>query len=490
MSKRVLSTSLSLIFLLFVFSAIAQQGATADDAQNLELHKSLDSYIDGRWLPQDEADKATEEIVEKIKADGCSIEDVEKMLRKGRATYGEGKAKGKMLQLQFKGKDGKVKNTLKLPLLELQCENVDYKTTFFMIVPKSYKPGKPAPLLVIGHGGNGAMSAEYATQATLSGLLSWLPIAQKHGMIIVAPQSERGWGAIGNSIIFSLISWTQRQLNIDPNRIYLTGHSMGGHLCHRSAIHLPDRWAAVSPMSGGYDYVNEKNPKASRAMINVSGYATFGKNEPYDINKYNHIIDDWMQENKYDWKNVEKPGGHEIFKDELPKIADFMMARSRDLYRDRVYGYGSTSVVYAAPGKNPRWKKEHTWNSDRPIQRSTFHWLRMSPLPKDTPKEKRAQRVWAKYDGDNHFNLTSENARKVRIYLHPKMVDFSKPIVVTANGETVFDAKVDPDMKTMLELVREFDDRGRVFYAGIDVDIATDTDNFPEPQGTGLKAGG
>ena len=476
----------ALIVLSLAIFAFFHQAAAADDA---ELRKALDAYIDGRWLPESEADKATEEIVKKIKDADCSIEKVEELLRMGRATYGEVKAKGKMLNLQFKNKDGKAGQTLQLPLLELQCEHVDYSTSFFLIVPKSYKPSKPAPLLIIGHGGNSAMSAEYATQATLGGTLPWLPIAQRHGMIVVAPLSERGWGGIGYSIIFSLLSWTQRQFNIDPDRIYLTGHSMGGHLSHRSAIFLPDRWAAVSPMSGGYDYVNEKHPKATRAMINVPGYATFGKKEPYDINKFNHIIDDWMQKNKFDWINAEKPGGHEIYNDELPKIAKFMMDRPRNLYRDRVYGYASTSVVYDTPETNPKWSQQHTWNPDRPIQRSTFHWLRMYPTSSDVPEDKREQRIWAVYEGNNRFNLTSENARKARIYLHPKMVDFSKPIVVAVNGETVFDAKVEPDMKTMLDLVREFDDRSRIFHAAIDFDIATDAENFPEPQGTGLKAG-
>ncbi|MCD4728408.1 MAG: hypothetical protein K8R46_12145, partial [Pirellulales bacterium] len=121
---------------------------------------------------------------------------------------------------------------------------------------------------------------------------------------------------------------------------------------------------------------------------------------------------------------------------------------------------------------------------------STSHWLRMYPLPQTTPQEKRKQRVWAKCEGNKHFKLTSENARRVRLYLHPKMVDFSKPIVVTANGAAVFDAKVEPNLGTMIELVREFDDRGRIFHAAIDVDISTDAENFPEPRGADVKNGG
>ncbi len=489
--KRSFSTVL--FFTLVALSAIALRPVRADDAQSdkqLEVRKALDAYLDGRWLPADEAKKATDEMVEKFKAAGDSIEDVERLLRMGRVKYGGQKTTGKMLQMELKSKDGKVAKKLQFPLLDLQCENVDYKTTFIIYVPKSYKPTKPTPLLVVGHGGNSAMSAQYAVQATIGGILDWLPVVEKKGMILVAPQSERGWGSIGNSIIFSLISWAQREFNIDPDRIYITGHSMGGHLSYRSAIYLPDRWGAVSPMSGGYDYVDEKLTKAARAMVDVPGYATYGSHEPYNINEYNHKMDKWAKENHHDWIRVEKQGGHEIYKDELPKVAAFMLAHPRNLYRDRTYGYATTSVVFDSTEKNPRWSQQHTWNPDRPIDHSTFHWLRMYPLPQDTPQDKREQRVWARYKGDNHFDLIAENARKVRIYLHPKMVDFSKPIVVTANGETVFDAKVEPDMRTMLELVREFDDRGRIFYAGIEVNISTDAKDFPEPQGEGLKTAG
>lgn len=203
MTKRVLSTTLLII--LFVFCAISPQPAAARDARNLELRKALDAYLDGRWLPENEAKKATEEMAEEIKGAGCSIKDVERLLRMGRVNYGNGKAKGKVLKLQIKRKGVKKNKTIQLPLLDLQCEHVDYKTTFFLYVPKGYKPAKQTPLLVVGHGGNGAMSATYATKATISGILGWLPIVEKRRMILVAPQSERGWGTIGYSIIFSLI---------------------------------------------------------------------------------------------------------------------------------------------------------------------------------------------------------------------------------------------------------------------------------------------
>ncbi len=423
----------------------------------------MDAYLDGRWLPKDQADKATADLLAKLDAAHCTPEEVEALLRAGRTQYDAPKAKGRLLLLK-----------------DLQCEHVDYKTSFFLYVPKSYDPAKAAPLLMVGHGGNGAMSADYAKEAAMVGIILWLPVVERNGMILAAPFSERGWSTIGYSILFSTISRLQRELNVDPDRIYVTGHSMGGHLSWRSGIALGDRWGAVSPMSGGYDYVASKDVYR---LVNVPGYATFGSQEPYDINKFNKIIAKWMAAHRYDWKLAEKQGGHDIFKDELPKIADFLLARPRNLYRPKVYTAGGTSTLIADAGKNEAWHSTHTWNPERPIDQSTAHWLRVVPLPKDTPAEKNTQRIWAENLGGNRIQITSQNTRRLRIYLHPKMVDFAKPVEITANGRTVFNDRVHPDLKTMLELVREFDDRGRIFYAAVDVAIPTDAAEMPEPQG-------
>ena len=42
---------------------------------------------------------------------------------------------------------------------------------------------------------------------------------------------------------------------VDPDRVYVTGQSMGGHMSWRCGIAFPDRFAAIGPQSGGYDYV-------------------------------------------------------------------------------------------------------------------------------------------------------------------------------------------------------------------------------------------
>ena len=50
-----------------------------------------------------------------------------------------------------------------------------------------------------------------------------------------------------------------------------------------------------------------------------------------------------------------------------------------------------------------------------------------------------------------------------------------------ANGQTVFKGRITPSLETVLELVREFDDRGRLFEAVSDIEIKTDAASMPEP---------
>ena len=52
------------------------------------------------------------------------------------------------------------------------------------------------------------------------------------------------------------------------------------------------------------------------------------------------------------------------------------------------------------------------------------------------------------------------------------VIDFATPVKILVNGKTAFEKKVVPDMATMLDLAREFDDRGRIFHARVKLAIS------------------
>jgi predicted esterase len=435
-----------MILTLFLSAVVVTLGA----AQGLP--KEIDALVDSRFSDDH---GIRDRLVEQVTSGGLTLDALEAAIRGRRAEYPPlAVSLGQLVKDQ-----------------KLVCDHFDYDTVYHLYVPKSYDPKRPTSLVVVGHGGNGAMSMERATRVARDYLSYWVDAAEKHGMIAVAPATTRGWVAYGNSIMFSLISKLQREFCIDPDRIYVTGHSMGGHLSYRSGIMFADRFGAIAPKSGGYDYVANEQIVS---MFNVPGYATFGKNEPYDINTFNRTMADWMKGRGYDWKMVEKNGGHEIYKDEIDRQFAFFLERPRNLYRDRLeIRCGGSLRQDRKQEMNPAWDRDHTWNEKRPILLETTHWARVSP----NPDPKLVQRASIRRTGRSSVDIRCENLWKLRLYLHPKQFDLEKPLKVVVNGAY---REVVPTVSAqmMLDLVREFDDRGRVFRAYVDL---TDLPSAPVP---------
>jgi dienelactone hydrolase len=113
-------------------------------------------------------------------------------------------------------------------------------------VPKSYDPAKPAPLIASFHGtGGSGVGMDQMWRAT----------CDKLGAILVAP-SEAG---PNEGYAFSMrerdaglgaVRWAMTRFNIDPNRVYASGISRGGHLTWDLALRRPDRFAALAPLIG------------------------------------------------------------------------------------------------------------------------------------------------------------------------------------------------------------------------------------------------
>ena len=87
-------------------------------------------------------------------------------------------------------------------------------------------------------------------------------LAEKHGYIIVCPMGynpsawygaasfvSRKIGKLSEQDVMNVLGIARKEFNIDPDRIYLLGHSMGGG----GALHLgmkhPEVWAALAPIA-------------------------------------------------------------------------------------------------------------------------------------------------------------------------------------------------------------------------------------------------
>lgn len=127
---------------------------------------------------------------------------------------------------------------------------------YLLFVPTSYgqEPDKKWPLLVFLHGSREVgRDVNRVRRAILPQLVEDNP---EFPFIVVSPQSPsqvNGWYP-SLKPIEALLDELQQTLAIDPERVYLTGLSMGGYGAWALAMDDPDRFAAIAPVVGGYFY--------------------------------------------------------------------------------------------------------------------------------------------------------------------------------------------------------------------------------------------
>jgi dienelactone hydrolase len=95
---------------------------------------------------------------------------------------------------------------------------------------------------------------------------------------IVAPTNRRpygfDWEDWGRTDAMEVLDYAIKELNPDPTRIYLTGHSMGGHGTWQVGATYPDRFAAIGPSAGWISFNSYaggkrfENPTPVQEMLN------------------------------------------------------------------------------------------------------------------------------------------------------------------------------------------------------------------------------
>lgn len=136
---------------------------------------------------------------------------------------------------------------------ELSFETVitrSVKMGYILYLPDGYgESSKKWPLLLYLHGGRGRGSD--LTK------LGWYPVPRmldegKHQVpfIVVVPQCPEGELWTDTEALVSLLDEVMGTHPVDPDRVYLAGYSMGGNGAWYLAYKHPERFAAISPMSG------------------------------------------------------------------------------------------------------------------------------------------------------------------------------------------------------------------------------------------------
>ena len=185
------------------------------EADTAAMRVAIDAYIDQRFEAPPEA---TDQLLALLDKGHFTLNETEAILRGARSAY-----------------PAPAMKLGQIGTFDVTCYHVDYSSIAYFKVPLTYDPAKPTPLIIVGHGGDSSMSKDFARSTALDYIKAYNQLGKTMNAILIAPATERGWSPIGDSLILSSISRIQRDYNVDPERIYVTGQSMGGHLSWRTA---------------------------------------------------------------------------------------------------------------------------------------------------------------------------------------------------------------------------------------------------------------
>jgi pimeloyl-ACP methyl ester carboxylesterase len=240
-----------------------------------------------------------------------------------------------------------------------------------------------------------------------------------------------------------------RRFSIDTDRVYLSGHSMGGDAAWDMGLSHPDLWAGVIPVvasTGKYISRYSEN-----ARFNLPMYFVGGEMDGNRLADNSLDLDRYLTRSGYDVMVVSYHGrGHEHFSDEIQRLFTWMEASS---HRRNLF---------------PREFKCATmrrWDN-------FFYWAEMDNFPAQTivppeawpPTTRATAAITEGRIIENNRLVLKTAAAKATIWLSPEMVDFSQRVTITVGGRSR-PVTITPSLETLLEDVRTRGDRQHPFWA-------------------------
>lgn len=276
--------------------------------------------------------------------------------------------------------------------------------------------------------------------------------AARHGTVVIAPawmragQTAYEYSAREHAAVLDALRAVTGRFSIDSDRVFLSGHSLGGDAAWDIALAHPDLWAgivAIAPAAG--KYVNHYWRNACTLPIYIVG----GELDGVSIARNGMDLDRCFAKG-FDTTYVEYRGrGHEHFSDEILRIFAWMQSRRRDFFPRSIEAV-----------------------SMRPWDRF-FWWIEMAGAPSRTvvlpsqwppPKDIRAFTIEGKATA-GHTLAVRCGAEQVKIWLSPEFVDFTAPLLITLDGRKLTGDVPAADIDVLLEDLRRRGDRRHPFWA-------------------------
>ncbi len=346
-----------------------------------------------------------------------------------------------------------------------QTEHGDF--SYFVQLPPEYDPYRKYPTLLVLNGAYNSPDQEVsfwagAPQRDADGNVIGPRNGQamRHGYITIAVDWQKPqqyyyeYSLREHEAVLACLRDAMRRFSIDTDRVFLSGHGIGGDAAWDLAQAHPDMWAGVIPFVAKHDEVKRYVRFYGDNAEYVPLYFVAGEKDGRKMSENAALWDEFLRK-RFDTTVVEYLGrGQEPFHDEILYIFEWM-----GLPNHRRVG-------------SPR---EFTCKTMRPWD-NYFWWIEGRDFPKEVHPQQwpirgvRPNEVYGRITKQNTLRAKT-SAAKTTIWLSPDVVDFSQPIDIKINGSKVTKARgsTEPNLRVLLEDVRTRGDRIRPFWAKLEM---------------------
>ena len=357
--------------------------------------------------------------------------------------------------------DNKDNSSTPFGMLRIEVPRPTGETISYVVqLPPEYHPYRryPAVVTLNGRGTTPELQIDWWAGSYDAKSQSRRGQATRHGFIVIAPQwstgSQREYHYTAQEHAAVLVSLRDacKRFSIDTDRVFLSGHAIGGDAAWDIGLAHPDLWAGVIPIVAIANYGEKKSPKYVTLYWenakHVPLYFVGGSLDERKPTRSSTDLDRYLTHIGYDVMVVEYLGrGHEHFSDEIQRIFEWMKNHRREFFPK------SFRVASMRSWDDFFWWVELRDQPERYLV-SPFAWPVSGKRALFTESEIRPGNIM----------LLKTGAGEVTVWFSPEMLDLNQRITLRLNTQkkTIM---AQPDVEVLLEDVRTRGDRQHPFWA-------------------------
>jgi len=364
------------------------------------------------------------------------------------------------------------------------------KTSYLVYLPADYDPKRKYSTLIYLHGN--LMNSSLEEYQIASKVLEWRKFYTKHAaineVILIFPAANRKYNWMtgkGFFMIPKIVKQLKAALNLDDNKIFVSGHSNGATGSFTYAMKRPTNF------SGFYGF-NTKPAVwkegtyieniLNRSFINISTDQDYyyPPNANDSLNVLMNSIDADYKDHRFDgfphWFpdfDESEPAYKIIFED--------MMRRERNPFPDKITWefeddrYGS--IDWLSEIKLDTLIEKQPWHRQLnfKILKELDYDENDSLITVDVDKKafffpRKSGKLIAEHQ-DNIFRVKTSRIKTFKILISPEMINLNKKVKVYVNEKLYFDEKVNFKKEFMLKNFEETKDRVQIWIDTITIKI-------------------